>query len=200
MDCVPVLTGLKEIVVTVAAATGAIVAYLGLSRWRAELQGRSNHEAAHDLLEKLFRVRSSIHTVRNNIISAFEVSDVLEISERERITEVFRKRWVRLDSALIELDSARFKAQAMWGKEFEKCLEPVYALTDELNYSINEYLGYLSDDPKEKTSREQREASLELRRIVFHVPILDKKNDSYADRLYRAIQGIEDEVRDRLLN
>jgi hypothetical protein len=46
LEILPFLTGLKEIVVTVAAAIGAFVAVRGLTTWKAQLSGKAEYEVA----------------------------------------------------------------------------------------------------------------------------------------------------------
>ena len=198
MDVVMFLAEIKEVVVTLAAATGAFVAYQGLNKWKAELRGRVLFEAAHDFLEKMYKVRASIHSVRSNLISAVEFPETKDLSERERYTHVFKNRWAALDSALADMDSVIFKGQALWGKDFESHLKPLYELVHELNSATNKYLEYLSDDPNEDSDHQIEEDLIEVKRIVFHVPILDRRHNSFGDKLFRILRDIDNEVRNAI--
>lgn len=188
MELLPYLTGLKEVVVTLAAAIGAIVAYKGLIKWKEELKGRSNQETANLILIATFNVRKAVHKVRNNWISPDEYPSTQNISEAEKYTHIFKQRWEILDSALQELESAKVHGQALWGKDFENNFDKLNDVIYELNSSINNFLEMIA----KKTTGDEL---LKFKRIIFHVPILDGAHDSYAGRLYKAVKHIEDAVR-----
>lgn len=198
MELLPFLTGLKEVVVTIAAATGAFVAYKGLTKWKEELKGRSNHETAKLILTSTFNVRKAVHIVRNNWISLDEYPTSQNVSDADKYTHMFKQRWEILDSAIHELEYAKIQGQALWGKDFEKIFHTLNAAIHELNYSINSYLEMLS---KHRTHDELlndeslKYKYLECKSIIFHVPILDLHCDSYAGRLYKAMKEIEDSVK-----
>lgn len=194
MDVLSFLTGLREATVTVAAVAGIIIAYKGLTTWKKELKGRSNHETAKTVLSATFHVRKAIHIVRNNWISPDENPLTPNVTDGERFSHIFKKRWEVLQEALKELEYAKIQGQALWGKDFEKCFEDLYSVVRELNYSINQYIELLKKTSSESTQSE----ILQLKRIIFHVPVLDAKHDSYASRLYKAIKHIEGSVREHL--
>jgi hypothetical protein len=103
MDFLSFLSGLKEIVVTLAALTGAIVAYKGLKKWKEELGGKSSHEMGRSILTAIFRVRKAVHRVRSNLISPDELPEAIGASKADRMTHVFKQRWEILDEALQDL-------------------------------------------------------------------------------------------------
>ena len=109
MELLPFLTGLKEVVVTIAAATGAFVAYKGLTKWKKELKGRSNHETAKLILTSTFNVRKAVHIVRNNWISLDEYPTSQNVSDADKYTHMFKQRWEILDSAIHELEYAKIQ-------------------------------------------------------------------------------------------
>lgn len=116
MDILTFLSGLKDVVVTVAVATGAIIAYKGLSKWKKEIKGKSNHETAKLVLSATFDVRKAIHEVRNNWISPDEHPFKQDVTDVEKFTHIFKQRWEKLDIALQELESAKIQGQALWSK------------------------------------------------------------------------------------
>src|SRR6266853_4932187 len=66
------LTAIREVVVTLAAAVGAVVAAIGLSTWRRQLRGGHSFELARRLLRSANRVRGAISQLRNPFVSPAE--------------------------------------------------------------------------------------------------------------------------------
>lgn len=191
MDILSFLSGLRDVIVTVAVAAGVIIAHKGLTAWKEELKGRSNHETSKSVLRATFHVRKAIHSVRNNLISPDENPSTPNVKDSERFTHIFKQRWEILEKALEELEYAKIQGQALWGKDFEKCFDSLYTVIHELNNSINRYIELL----KQPSSSSTQSEIMQYKVIIFHVPVLDAKYDSYASRLYEAIKHIEDSVR-----
>ena len=55
----------KDIVITLAAASAALCVYLGLNAWRNELKGKAEYELAKNVLKSVYRVREAFKHVRN---------------------------------------------------------------------------------------------------------------------------------------
>ncbi|MBE0499179.1 MAG: hypothetical protein IBX43_08075 [Campylobacterales bacterium] len=62
-----------------------------------------------------------------------------DLSEVEKLKEVFSKRLQVLDGASQELEAMIIADQALWGKEFEKTFDALNVLINELRFSIGKY-------------------------------------------------------------
>jgi len=56
---------LKDIVLTLTAITGAIVAAKGLSTWKRQINGQAEYNLSKNLLTNLFKYRDTISNIRN---------------------------------------------------------------------------------------------------------------------------------------
>ena len=195
MDLTEILSGIKDIVVTVSAAFAAYIAYKGLTKWKYETDGKAKINVAYEFLESLYTIRFAIHRIRDNKISPFEFPDDRALSQKEIYIHIFSKRWEILEAALAKFRVLTFRMQAYKGKDFEDLILPLHSLFSELNNSINQLIEISSDDPNVEYDIWTLEGAREIGPIVFHVPLLDSAHDSFADRLYRVIRDIEVDVR-----
>jgi hypothetical protein len=193
-----ILIIIKDTILVVSAAAVAYVACLGLTTWKKELRAKSNHEIARKVLKAVFRVRGAVHHVRNNWISVDEYPQKVDMTFVDKEIHMFKLRWELLDTALQEFNEAKVEAQALWGKEFETILEPVYKVITKLNYLINEYLEKLSNLPPKQQENIVDKSILELKADIFHVPMLDSRRGTFGDELFHAFKHVEDNVRPKL--
>ncbi len=63
---------IKDIVISIAAATTAIVAYKGLEKWHKELKGKANFDVALSLIKSTYKLRDKIESCRSPFIPANE--------------------------------------------------------------------------------------------------------------------------------
>ncbi len=194
MEMLNILTTTKEVVVTLSALTGVIIAYKGLEKWKQELVGKSNYNTAKSLLHATYQTRKAIHQLRHNWILKEEYDYVEELSEVEMFQSAFKKRLQILDDAVLNLDEYIVEGQALWGKDIETTFNSLKLLIDKLRLSIDIYIDLIN---KSTTNKESIEF-LELKAIIFHVPMLDNAHDSFAHALYIAFKEIEDKIRIRL--
>lgn len=188
----------KEIIIVISAAVVAYVAYRGLSTWKKELHAKSDHETARMVLKANFCVRSAVHGVRNNWISPEEYPQDTNLTVVEKHTHLFKLRWQLLDAALQEFDLAKVEGQALWGKDFERILEPVYEVVNKLNCSIAEYLEKLSCLSPEEQENTLDDSILALKRKIFHIPMFHSHRDTFGGELFRVFKDVEDNLRPKI--
>jgi len=140
MEMLNILTTTKEVVVTLSALTGVIIAYKGLEKWKQELVGKSNYNTAKSLLHATYQTRKAIHQLRHNWILKEEYGYVEELSEVEMFQSAFKKRLQILDDAVLNLDEYIVEGQALWGKDIETTFNSLKLLIDKLRLSIVMYL------------------------------------------------------------
>lgn len=198
MSQMDILAVIKDVILIISASSSIGFALNGLNKWKKEADGKVHLTAAYDFLESMYKVRSSIHRVRHNGISIFELPNGQEVSQKEVLTYSFRNRWQRLDDSLAALDAAKFKMQVYEGVQFENCVTPLYSLIEELNENINNIIDLSSDDYSCPVDIWKTDNIKDIAPIVFHVPILDGMHGSFADRLNRTLKDIESDIRGSL--
>ena len=79
----------KDLILSGAAITGAVVAIKGLSTWRRQLQGQSEYDLSRRILVSLFQYRDALNSVRNPFMWNNEMPSPLEgeakLMTREKI-------------------------------------------------------------------------------------------------------------------
>lgn len=172
------------------AITGAVVAVLGLSTWRAQLRGQAEYELARRVLVAVLKYREAIRSAR----SPFSTVDIDAVDPHRQMPEVeqqqrarrrnYEERWNRVTAARAVLAAELFEVEAVWGGQV---LEPFRALWDverELYYAFLQQLDL--DDP---SSGEK--ASAEERKLIRHTIFRGAKDDPIEPRLEKAIEAIK---------
>lgn len=191
MEMLNILSSVKEVIVTLSALTGVIIAYKGLEKWKQELVGKSNYDTAKSLLRATYQTRKAIHQLRRNLILKEEYNYLEKLSEVEIFQSAFNKRLQILDDAVLNLDEYIVEGQALWGKDIEATFSILKLLIEKLRLSIDSYINLINEPTIDKESIE----FLELKAIIFHVPMLDNAHGSFAHALYIAFKEIEDKIR-----
>jgi hypothetical protein len=206
-----VLTGIKEVVVTLAALAGAIVALVGLTAWRRQLAGKHEYEVALNFLRSAYKVRDAIATVRHPIMSSGEQAAALaELGlestvkgatdfKQERIlatAATYQVRWKAVLEAAREMDLAAVEGEVLWGEEATVRVRKVRGCVVQLQAAIEEYLSYQRDPNAGPLSSERNKA---LRGLLYCLGgESDDKKDPLSAGLQAALRSIEEFVRPKL--
>src|SRR5260221_5644218 len=96
------LSTVKDLMVLIAAVIGSYVALMGLSTWKRQLKGHTDHELARRILVSLYKYRDAINGVRHPMMTNNEFSDPPE-SERQTmnsaqirfygLSRAYQNRW-----------------------------------------------------------------------------------------------------------
>lgn len=135
----------------IAAAVAAVVAAIGLNRWRQQLRGNVDFEAARRILAAVLKIRDSIKSFRNPFHAAWEIAATeakpCEFYERE----LYARRWNAVVEAGEELRLAELEGEVLWGREYLDRLSPLTDCIRDLSYALEDYLkrkeGALGVDP-----------------------------------------------------
>ncbi len=139
------MSNVAEIITAGAAVAGAIAAWEGLSAWKKQLHGNTDHDIAWKYLEAVLKLRNAINkTVRNPGIDLSEFKSASEefygenleseMKQNPRSAEmiaVYSIRWREVNKARQALDDAIVQAEIWWGQK-------VVGLEKELNACIGE--------------------------------------------------------------
>jgi hypothetical protein len=201
MNLADVITTIKDVLISVAAGTTAVVAVLGLQSWRRELTGHAEFEAARHLIKATYRLREEIANSRAPFVSAAEFpedypgpGEASAGEEARALSHIYRNRWIPIASALEELDSRALEAEALWGDKIKE-------KTDELRQCIVELrvaMDAIVDDKAQcgEIFKEDRDFGRQMRSKA-HASRSDQDNQ-LSQRITVAIAGIEDQVRPHL--
>lgn len=189
---------IKDIILAVAAATGAVVGVVGLKTWRRELHGKVEYELARQLIKSCYKFRDAFAFVRRRFVTEGEEqsqaiakqSDICKTEERIRTRSVvYENRWKILMEAAAELDTEILEGEVIWGPEIEQELMPPFRLlVIELSAALEDFL--LTSDPDQMTFT--RDQTVEVRRKFLGER---DSSDELAKKLNTAISAVETRLR-----
>lgn len=136
-----IIATIKDVVLALAGATTAVVAVVGLQRWRQELHGKAGFEVARTLAKATYRLRDEMEAVRRPLISSSEFPEGYAATGKDRDPEqradayahVFKTRWIPLSAALQDFDTQTLEAEALFGSEIRVRTDGLRALIRQLN-------------------------------------------------------------------
>ncbi len=192
----------KDVLLAGAAVATAVIAYLGLHKWRQELQGKTNFDAARNLIRAAYKLRDKIQDARSPLYLAHEFPESYnEItgsrpSDKEATgwSHAYSKRMQPVWPALEEFDGQTLEAEALWG-------EPIRAKTNALRACLGELNAAMQADIADKASggedfKANRDFGKAMRAVVASTR--DDMTNDFNNKLATAMTGIEDEVRSHL--
>ncbi len=158
------------------------------------------------MLSAALRIRSALRAVRSPLFTLGETTHALK---QEGLTDeqvakilptgtgqwaVYRLRWGPLEKAVRDLDVETIEAEVLWGSKAQEKVLPLRKCIHELYWAITDRL---HDYAPNKVKVE------ESRRKEIDMMIYDRsrpgKQDEYATRVEKAIEGIEELVKPYLL-
>jgi hypothetical protein len=120
------LAAVKDFLVAIAAIVTAVVAIVGLTKWREELRGKADFEVARALIRATYKMRDYIGSARAHLTSSAEFpagydSSTANATKRaEAWQHFFWNRWKHVAEALREVEAEALEAEALWGPEIRE--------------------------------------------------------------------------------
>lgn len=198
------LQAIKEVVVTLAALSGAVIAALGLRTWRRQLKGHTEYELARRFLRAVYRVRDAIGAVRHPLMSVGEMAAAAESSGQRGVGNeashsdffgaAYNKRWSHLQSAISDLSLEAVEAEVVWGKEGTAVVDPLYRCIAELRVSLELFL---RDRQEERDDRLDSDHRRKLEAVVYSTSRGDAK-DEFDTKVSGAVLAAETFLRPKL--
>lgn len=205
MPHMEIFTTIKDIVLTGAAITGAIVAVKGLGTWQRQLKGQSEYELSRRILVTLFKYRDAIDGIRHPVMWGFEMPAPPEheasTMSHEQIrfygtSKAYQVRWGKLQDERKALYADLLEAEAIWGGDLNDLFKVVFNLQHELFIKIRHHLELINPETNESSKEAIRKIDAKSRDIMYD--LLDEKPDEYKNDVIRAIKRIEDYLRPKL--
>ena len=129
-----------------AAGMVAIVAWRGVSTWRAQLGGTAEHDTARMVLLAVYRLEHLIDSTRNVFSSTAEAADrqrspdeTPQESTARDTAYAYRARLARVIEARNQLRLAQLEALSLWGRVAAEVLEPFHGLTNQLGHTQSDF-------------------------------------------------------------
>jgi hypothetical protein len=195
------MTLVKDFVLVAIPVATALIAYLGLSKWRQELRGKADFEAARNLIRAAYKLREQIQDSRAPLVRANEFPESYDSGastpsdEAGAWAHVYRNRMRPVSEALQEFDAHTLEAEALWGASVRKSAEALRQCVADLYGAVDGVVGDKQSGGEDfKKSDPQFGPSM---RSTVHGNRNDDKN-AFNQKLAAALQGIEKELRPHL--
>lgn len=205
MTCMELFTLLKDIAVTGAAITGAIVAVKGLGTWQRQLKGQSEYELSRRILVTLFKYRDAINGVRHPMMMGYEMPSPTEEEARSMSPEqirfygtskAYQSRWDKVQEERTALYADLLEAEAIWGTDLNDLFKVIFDLQHELFTRIRHYLELINPDTHESSKEAIRKIDAKNRDIMYDN--LGEDPDEYKSDVISAIKSIEAYLKPKL--
>ena len=137
---------IAAIVAAGATIVMAVVAVLGLHRWKSQLMGKENLEVARNLLRAAYKIQEAIEVCRDTYLPVHEYPEGYEHMSTDKkkhadaLIHVYNKRWERVWNVRQEFDAAVLEAKVLWGRDFVAKAEEIRSCTRELRMAIRLYI------------------------------------------------------------
>lgn len=205
MTSTEIVTLLKDLVLSGAAITGAVVAVKGLGTWQRQLKGQSEYELSRRILVSVFKYRDAINGVRHPAMWAYEMpsppEEEAKTMSREQIrfygtSKAYQARWDKVQAERTTLYADLLEAEAIWGTELQQLFKGVFDLEHELFTRIRHYVELINPDTDEASKEAIRNIDKKARDIMYDN--LSEEPDEYKQDLIRAIEEIEKYLKPKL--
>lgn len=204
-DTIPWLVALKEIVVIVAAAVGAYVAWYGLGAWKRQMSGKAEYDIAVQYLRAVLRLRNAIGVVRFFSISTGEMVHLMRESQEQRAENdpekdqayaaiaAYESQWKAVVEANSDLQIAALEAEVVWGREPIDLLVPLRKCVNELHWAIDVYLRERYRDSRDRDDK----LYADVLSVIFWASD-DPTKDAFSGKVNGAVSAAEQFVRPHL--
>ena len=199
------ITLTKDLILSGAAITGAVVAVKGLGTWRRQLKGKTEHDLSKHLLVSLFKYRDAIRGVRNPAIYTHEIpkppEDKAKSMNPDQISfygtaEVYQARWSKVQDERVKLYADLLEAEALWGEELNKLFKVIYDLEHELFTYIRRYLELSNPDVNNNRKDAVEKFQQKSRNIMYGD--LGDEDDEFWNDVMVGIESIEKYLKPKL--
>lgn len=202
MSAAEIVSVAKDVLLAVAAVVTATVAIVGLKNWSRELRGKTEFEAARNLIKMTYRVRDELQYSRAPFVSVGEFpsdypgtgQNVSAQEEAQAWSHVYGRRWEPVRQALEEFETHALEAEALWGSDIRKKTDELRQCARELQVAME---AVIEDKAQRGANFEaDREFGKEMRSTV--AASRGDETNPLNQKIKAAIDGIEKEVRPHL--
>ena len=196
------ISAIKDLLLGGAAVSTAIVAVVGLNKWRKELEGKTDFDAARGLIKATYRLRDQLRICRSPFYSAHEFPADYKGGFGTRTNEeetrawshTYKNRWDPVLSAIQDFDSQTLEAEALWGAGIRSRTDALRQCVRELNVAIDAVINDKAVGGE--NFKADRDFGKAMRSTVAAAESDDK--NELSNKIAAAIASIEDEIRPHL--
>ena len=196
------ITTVKDVLVGAAAVTTAVVAVIGLSKWRKELEGKTQFDAARGLIKSTYKLRDQLQICRSPFYSGYEfpaghkggLGGHTAEEETKAWIHVYKNRWDPVWNAIQEFDSQTLEAEALWGASIRAKTDALRQCVREVDVAIDAVINDKAVGGE--NFKTDKEFAKSMRSIV--AAQRDDDKNEMNQKIAKAIRGIEDEIRPHL--
>lgn len=154
MIAVEALQIARDLITSVVTIVGGTVALLGYRAWHRQILGKTEHDAARNLLVSALRLREAIREVRRVVALLPSAERALEyrqaLPDKPWPNELWEQRmnsWKKqldprielLQGRIIELRVAELEVEALWGSEAKAPVAPLGKLALDVQAAVDDY-------------------------------------------------------------
>lgn len=194
------IAAVKDVLVGGAAVTTAAIAVRSLKKWRQELEGKSQFDAARGLMGSTYRLRDQLQVCRSPLYGSHEFPAGYNggrgTAEEEAgaWVHVYKNRWQPVWSALEEFDLKSLEAEVLWGATIRAKTEALRQCLREVDRAMDAIINDKAQ--RGEDFKADREFGKAMRSIVSATR--DDPENEMNQKLAKAVSGIESEVRPHL--
>jgi hypothetical protein len=195
----------KDLAVSGAAITGAIVAVKGLGTWKRQLKGQFEYELSRRILVTLFKYRDAIAGVRHPAMWGYEMpkppaEEMENMSDADihyyGTSKAYQARWDRVQTERTSLYADLLQSEALWGVALKDLFKALFSLEHELMVTIQGYLSMTNPAVSEIEKEALRNISAKRRDIMYDDQ--SEKGDSFKQEFQGALEEIEKYLKPKL--
>jgi hypothetical protein len=196
MECGEIVVIIKDLVIAGAALSTAVIAYLGLNKWKQELRGKVHFETARSLMLSIYKVRDEIKFTRNAVILPQEFPENYDYSDKSNqnvgnsYAYVYENRSKHLGEAMQKFEMYSLEAEALWGSDIKIHTKKLKVCSFQLVNSIKTFI----DDKYNggEIFKSDKKFADEIKRDVF---FYGKETDPLSIEIQNIIEDIEKFIR-----
>lgn len=205
MTCAEFVTVAKDLILSGAAITGAVVAIKGLGTWQRQLKGQSEYDLSRRILVSLFKYRDAINGVRHPVMWLYEIpsppDDEAKDMSHQQIrfygtSKAYQARWGKVQNERTSLYADLLEAEALWGDEPRKLFKVIYDLEHELFTRIRHYIELINPDA-EKATKEAISNKYKKGRDIMYDDLSDE-GDEFKEDFRAGVEKIEKYLKPKL--
>lgn len=195
------ITAIKDMLLGGAAVITASVAFAGLKRWRLELRGKADFEAARALARATYKLRDELAICRSPFVRGQEFPPSYSSSQNRTAQEeaegwahVYKTRWEPVWTSIQEFDTQSLESEALWGESARQKTQALRSCVKELNVAIDAFIEDKAQGGQNFST--DREFGKRMRSIVY-ASGSDLSNE-LSKNVAAAVKGIEEMLRPHL--
>ena len=193
------ISALKDTVLAIAGVTTGVVAVVGLTSWRRELHGKTEYEAARNLIRAAYKLREVFDDARQPLVTGGEfpagyVKGKNEDENARAWAHVFRARWEPIAKVLEDFDTVALEAEALWATPIRDSAKELRSVVRVLQVAMQAYIA--NEQSGGEDFRCDNNFGKQMRSEVF--ASRDSQDNPLSLRFRAALGSLETEVRPKL--